>query len=354
MTMFQRTPNQIRKEVIKCMQVDLVPFITSSPGLGKSAIVKQIAKDYNLELIDLRLSQCAPEDLMGLPMRLGEGRNMKAAFAPFEMFPTQETPLPHGKDGWILFLDEFNSAPRSVQAAAYKVVHDHMVGQAKLHENCVIVAAGNLDSDRAITTQQSTAMQSRVVHLEMVADHESFMKHAVKAGFDHRVLGFLEFQPNKLHNFNPDHQDRTFACPRTWEFASKLCKGESESEISLPLLAGTLSDGVAVEFHTFMQEYSKLPSYQKILDEGDKLNVPSAASTCYALVTMILHRHTKETFEDATVFVRRMSPEFQVIYFRGVVARDPTMRRNPAYTKNIQHLTKFLTTMDDDRIDEAA
>lgn len=348
MTMFHLKPSEVRREVIQDMEAGLVPFIQSSPGLGKSAIVKQIAKDFDLELIDLRLSQCAPEDLMGLPMRRGDGDQARAFFAPFETFPIAGQDLPKGKNGWLLFLDEFNSATKMVQAAAYKLALDKMVGQAHLHENCFVVCAGNLASDRAIVTQQSTAMQSRLTHYEMVADHEEFMKHAVKAGFDHRVLGFLEFQPGKLHSFQPDHQDRTFPCPRTWEFVSRKIKGREESEFTVAGLAACISDGVAVELHTFIREYSKLPKYQKILDEAATLAVPNTASTCYAIITMMLDRYTRDTFDKAVVYAKRLSPELQVIYFRGIIARDPSMRRERNYATNIAHLTKFLLDTSDE------
>lgn len=346
MTMFNLKPREVRAAVISCMEAGLVPFITSSPGLGKSSIVAQIAKDYDLELIDLRLSQCAPEDLMGLPMKEGQGLSARATFVPFSTFPLEGDEIPTGKDGWILLLDEFNSASKSVQAAAYKVVLDRMVGQAKLHPNCFVVTAGNLMTDRAITTQLSTAMQSRLVHLEMSADHQDFMDYAMKAGFDHRILGFLEFQPSKLHSFKPDHQDKTFACPRTWEFASRLIKGKEFEQIRLPLLAGTLSDGVAVEFHAFMEEYGKLPSYRAICANPDTTPVPSEPSTRYALVTMMLDKFTNDTFADAVKYVRRISPEFQVIYFRGVERRNPKIRREKVFQDNILHLTEFLSDVD--------
>tara|TARA_R110000850_G_scaffold233967_1_gene358823 strand:- start:23360 stop:24415 length:1056 start_codon:yes stop_codon:yes gene_type:complete len=342
MTQFKLTPTETRQGIMDCMEARLVPFVQSSPGLGKSSIVRQIAKDYDFELIDVRLSQCAPEDLMGLPMRRGEGDQARAFFAPFETFPLAGQPLPPGKRGWILFLDEFNSASKSVQAAAYKPVLDHMVGQAHLHEDCFIVAAGNLSTDRAIVTQMGTAMQSRVVHIEMVVDHKETLKYAFRKNWDHRILGFLEFQPGKLHHFNPDHQDRTFACPRTWEFASLLCKDKPLEKVSLPLLAGTLSDGVAVELHSFMKEYSNLPTYRKICEEADTLAVPHSASTCYALVTSMMSQFTEQSFSQAVRFVRRLSPEFQVVYFRGVVAQHPKMRTNPDYVRNITHLVKFL------------
>lgn len=348
MTMFPLTPSKAREAIIECMQVNLVPFLTSSPGLGKSSIVQQITKDFSLELIDLRLSQCAPEDLMGLPMRKGEGAEMRAAFAPFEMFPTENDPLPEGKQGWILLLDEFNSAAKAVQASAYKIVLDRMVGQTQLHENCFIVCAGNLSGDRAIVNSMSTAMQSRLIHIEMEASHTDFMSYAVKAGIDHRILGFLEFQPSKLHSFKPDHNDRTFACPRTWEFASKLIKGKSLSEINVPLLAGTLSDGVAVELKAFLKEYDKLPSYGAILKDPENIEIPREASTCFAVITMMLDKFKTSDFEEIVKYTVRLSPEFQVIYFRNLVKRDKTLFKHPLYAKSTLHLMKFLTDPDED------
>jgi hypothetical protein len=348
MTMFTMKPREVRAAIISCMEVNLVPFVTSSPGLGKSSIIAQIANDFSLELIDLRLSQCAPEDLMGLPMKEGTGKAARASFVPFNTFPTEGDQIPKGKNGWILLLDEFNSGSKSVQAAAYKLVLDRMAGQAKLHENCFVVCAGNLATDRAIVNSLSTAMQSRLIHIEMVADHKDFMTHAIKAGFDHRILGFLEFQPNKLHSFKPDHNDRTFACPRTWEFASRLVKDRPMADVSLPLLAGTLSDGIAVELHTFMKEYDKLPSYGDILARPTTVTVPSESSTRYALVTMMVAKFEADTFDKVATYVQRMPSEFQVIYFRMLVQRHPDIRRQTKFKEISGHLTDFLNSNDDD------
>ncbi len=349
MTMFQLTPSKVRSSVVECMEVSLVPFITSSPGLGKSSIVAQIAEEFSLELIDIRLSQCAPEDLMGLPMRIGEGKDMRAAFAPFSMFPTTDDQIPAGKNGWLMLMDEFNSASKSVQAAAYKIVNDRMVGQARLHESVFMVAAGNLVTDRAIVNQLSTAMQSRLVHIEMIPDLADFMDHAVKKRFDPRILGFLEFQPSKLHAFKPDHNDRTFACPRTWEFASKLIKDKPADKINLALLAGTLSDGVAVEFNTFIKEYANLPAYSQICKEPETTSIPNQASTCYAMATMLVDSFTRASFPEVIPYVKRLSPEFQVVYFRGVKRRDEKFRRDPDYIKASSHLIRFIADLDDQK-----
>lgn len=343
MTMFQLTPSEIRKATISCLEAELVPFITSSPGLGKSSVVRQIADDFGLVLIDLRLSQCTPEDLMGLPMREGK----KASFMPFKMFPLAGDEIPKGMNGWLLFLDEFNSAFKSVQAAAYKLILDRMVGQEQLHESVFPVCAGNLATDRAIVTQQSTAMQSRLVHLEMKVSHKDFIKHAIQQDFDHRIMGFLEFQPHLVHNFQPDHQDRTFACPRTWEFASKLIKNKPLEAISLPLLAGTLSDGVAVEFHSFMEEYAHIPTIGAVLKSPETVEVPDKPSTKYAVLTMLVQRMKAEDFQPISEYASRFPVEFQVIFFRNVRNRFPKLQREKVYIRAIKHLTEFLNDDDD-------
>src|SRR5690606_8713131 len=132
--------------------------------------------------------------------------------APFaDLFPTEDTPVPEGFDGWGLFLDEFNSAPKGVQAAAYKLTLDRMTGQHKLHERVAMVLAGNLSTDRAITNPISTAMQSRVVHLLMEINFEEwYYDVALKENYDPRIIAFLNYKNSYLMDFRPDHNENTF------------------------------------------------------------------------------------------------------------------------------------------------
>ena len=111
---------------------------------SRRAIVKSIAEEYNLKMIDLRLAQCDPTDLLGFPHIDGD----KARYVPMDTFPLEGDPLPINPvtgiaySGWLLFLDEFNSADKGVQKAAYKLVLDRMTGLYHLHKNVAISAAG--------------------------------------------------------------------------------------------------------------------------------------------------------------------------------------------------------------------
>lgn len=319
--MFTISPRDVPVEVTKVISAGLVPLITASPGVGKSAIVAQVARQHNLKMIDIRLSQCMPEDLNGLPIRQGN----KATFTPYDMFPIESDEIPDGYDGWMIFLDELTSATKPVQAAAYKLILDKMVGSFKLHSHVAMVAAGNKITDKAIVHQMSTALQSRVVHYEMETNAKDFIAYALANDFDHRITGFLSFQPAKVMDFRPDHTDKTFACPRTWEFLSRLIKGDEVSPKIGARIAGTVGQGCAVEFIAFAQEYDNIPKFDDIIANPTGAKVPPEPSTKYATISMLLHNVTKTNIGDVITYLSRFPIEIQVIFCRGIGARHPTM-----------------------------
>jgi hypothetical protein len=327
--------------LVDTLRAGLVPFLQSSPGMGKSAIVRSIAEEFNLALIDHRLSTSAPEDLSGLPQLL----DGKAVFAPFRnLFPLEDEPLPEGKAGWLLFLDEFNSASKAVQAASYKLILDRMVGQYKLHPQCVIVTCGNLMTDRALVTPLATAMQSRLVHLEMhVEFSEWLMDVALPQEFDSRIVAFLSQYPSKLHDFRPDHAEKTFCCPRTWEMLSKLIKGQPVSEEKAALYAGTITAGTATEFLQFALHISQLPKIDEILRAASTIPLPETASMKWATTALLVEHITAANLHAITTYANRMSLEFRILLFRYIVHhKDQTLRQHPAVVSALSELVRYL------------
>lgn len=337
-------PSQAKAAAIACIVAGLVPFIQSSPGLGKSSLVREIAKEGNLHLIDVRLSQSAPEDLQGLPMKSIINKVERAQFTPFDTFPLEGDPLPPGKTGWVLFLDEFNSASKSVQAAAYKLVLDRLVGNYKLHPKVAIVCAGNLQSDKAIVNQMSTAMQSRLIHIIMEADKDEWVDWATGAGVDFRTIGFIEFQPKKLHLFNPDHQELTFPCPRTWEFTSNLIQSKQDVSDMLPLLSGVVGPGVALEFVKFCEEYTRIPKLSAIVNDPKNTMVPQEMSTRFAVLTMLMANSNVGNIKPMVEYIARFRPEEKIIFYRGALNRDPALRDVDEVSAELVKVMRFVNT----------
>jgi hypothetical protein len=319
--------SQAARMITTAIKARLVPFLKGSPGCGKSQIIHQIAKDHNLEVIDLRLSQCDPTDLAGFPTII----DGKADYMPMKHFPIEGDSLPKGKAGWLLFLDEATSAPSAIQAAAYKLVLDRMVGSHHLHKNVAIALAGNLESDGAIVHEMSTALESRLVHMELVVDATEWNNWAIIKGLDSRITSYINYKPGSLYTFSADHTDCTYACPRTWEFADRLLKEDDDNSVdALPLLSGTLSEGVAREFLAFCKIYRDLITVEEICKDPVNCKVPSEPSKLFALCGSIAEKMTDGNVAGLIQFVFRMPAEFQVICLREAVRRNKAILKNEA------------------------
>lgn len=328
-----------RTEIIKCISKGLVPLLTSSPGMGKSSLVASIAKEHRLKLIDLRLTAMLPEDLSGFPMKNGN----KATFTPFDIFPIEGDEVPDGYDGWLLFLDEFTSADKAMQAPSYKLVLDRMVGSHKLHQRVAMVAAGNKMTDKAIVKPLSTALQSRVIHYELEVSAKDWTEVAYKLGIDHRIIGFVNYMPSRLMDFRPDHHDKTFPCPRTWEFLSRLVEDEDIDPDIAARVAGTIGQGTGTEFITFAQEYERLPKLEDIIANPKGTQVPPEASTRYAVTSMLIDNFSKDNLSPVIDYVDRLDVEFRILFIRGVVAKDPSMHAQHAkFVEMRRNLSRYL------------
>lgn len=341
--LYRCTPRQIRKHVEICLQAGRVPFIRSSPGMGKSSIVKAIAKTWNLKVIDERLSAAVPEDLNGLPRFTDDGRAEIVVFG--DKFPIEGTPIPEGYDGWLLFLDEFNSSHRDVQAASYKLILDGMVGQKKLHQRVLIVCAGNLDSDKAITNNISTAMKSRLIHLKMDINHQEWLEDVAFAqDYDPRIIAYLAYKPSALMDFDPDSEEDTFCCPRTWEFVNDLLKvlGPNLDNDAAALLAGTITSGVAVDFIQFSKVFASMVKVEDIEANPTGCPVPTDNPTKYAVTCHMMDRITKDNVDALMTYINRFDVTFRILLIRSVVARNPELQSHSAVSRAVVELGKYL------------
>lgn len=316
---------QARAQIALAFQAGLVPMLHGSPGIGKSALMASIAKEFNLELIDIRLAQIDPTELNGFPVPDYERR--KASYIPMDIFPIQGDPLPKGKDGWLIFFDEINSADRTVQKACYKVIYDRMIGGHKLHKNVVIAGAGNLSTDNAIVEDLSTALQSRLSHLRMVSDLKAWLPIAYDAGIHHYITDFLQFRPDALNNFDPNHSDLTFACERTWFAADKIIKHSASIRDCMPILAGTISEGIAREFEGYCEIYGQLPKFSEILNNPKTAPVPTEPGTLFALTGSVGAQVTQANIDKVMPYIKRLPIEFQVITIRAAGRKDPDIKK---------------------------
>ena len=320
----QITLKSAKDTIIKCLEVVLVPILSSKPGVGKSDLIKSIANELNLELIDIRLSQCEPTDLLGMPY-ITENY---ATYVPMKMFPLEGQELPKGKDGWLIFFDELRNADVHTQQAAYKTILDKMVGEHRLHERVVMVAAGNTEADNCFVNPMPSALKSRLVHLNIDVNASEWLLHAVSNDFDGRITSYIGFKKEMLYTDHTDSAEESYGCPRTWEFASRIIKGEKDLTTThiKAALAGCLGEGVAAEFATYCKYFTKLPSYKDIVKnpkKQERLNKKDLGLV-WATIGMLANNLELQDLEAVMTYVEDQLPqEFQLLFVKDITKRYP-------------------------------
>ncbi|MGL4252900.1 MAG: ATP-binding protein [Fusobacteriaceae bacterium] len=344
MSLAQITLKQAAKFIKAAIQAQLVPYLAGSPGCGKSALIHAIAKQANLKVLDFRLAQEDPTTINGFPSL----ENGRSKYLPPEAFPLQGDKLPvildengkviHTYRGWLVFFDELPSAPKSVQAAAYKILLDRMIGQHHLHEACYLMAAGNLLTDGAIVYEMGSALRSRLIHIHTKSNPEEFIDEvAAKINLDRRIVAYLNYQKHKVNTFieyNKGSSDETFACERTWDFASRLLKQiEPNQNKPVPdeysvLLQGTVGSH-ALEFVQFTHAFNDLPDFKDIIADPLNAQLPTKPAVCWLLTSMITGNTTMENIDPVMDYVNRMPMEFQFAMAKQLWQKDDRLLDNP-------------------------
>ena len=255
-----------RVEILKAMRKKRPVFIWGGPGIGKSELVDQITDSMEGYMIDLRLALMEPTDLRGMPYYNKEANNMSWA-APVDL-PTEEFAAQYPVV--VLFLDELNSAPPSVQAAAYQLVLNRRIGTYKLPDNVVLIAAGNRETDKGVTYKMPKPLANRFLHVTLDVNFDDWMMWATENRVHSDVVGYLAFAKSDLYAFDPRSPDQAFATPRTWTFVSELLE-DDENDVPLTdnqltdLVAGTVGEGMAIKFMNHREHSGKLPNPTDVL-----------------------------------------------------------------------------------------
>jgi MoxR-like ATPase len=194
--------SDVKPIVLRAMNVNRPIFLWGAPGIGKSELVADMAESGELGkclVIDMRLALMEPTDLRGYPFRNPETNTME--WAPPCDLPTEEQAAQY--DTIILFLDELNSAPPSVQAAAYQLILNGKIGQYVLPKNVRIVAAGNRETDRGVTFRMPSPLANRFRHINMEVNFLDWQKWAINNDIHPDVIGYLSFSKGDLFDFDP-------------------------------------------------------------------------------------------------------------------------------------------------------
>lgn len=303
------------------------PFFWGPPGVGKSQGVFQLAKRIEkqtgkkVNVTDVRLLLMNPVDLRGIPTA-NEDKTLAIWLRPeiFKMDASDDVVN-------ILFLDELSAAPQSVQAAAYQITLDRKIGEHKLPENCIVIAAGNRTTDKSVAFKMPRALANRMMHFEIVPYFDSWHEWAIKNNIDSRIIGYISFNTSSL--CEEGESTLAFCTPRSWSFVSEILKtGNYTPESAHKLISACVGSDTAIEFEAWCSVFDKLPKTEEIL-KGNCKNYPKSNDVLYALISSLSCEIIKRKdvisineLKNAFAYASRFPQDFKASFFKSVCACD--------------------------------
>ena len=299
------------------------PFLWGPFGVGKSAGISQLAKTIenntgkHVNITDVRLLLFSPVDLRGVPVASIDGFSDWLKPRIFDMNASDDCIN-------ILFLDELSAAPQSVQAAAYQITLDRVIGEHKLPDNCIVIAAGNRTTDKSISFAMPKALCNRLLHFSVKSDIASWIEWAQNNEIDNRIIRFISFDNSRL-NITPETGDFAFPTPRSWSFVSTLLKTLANEEISdmHTLISSAIGIETAVAFEEFCRTHEFLPDINEIF-EGTCIEYPKKQQVLYTLISSLItavneRKYITDTeLENVCNYASRFPPDFAMTFFNDL------------------------------------
>lgn len=301
-------------------------LIHSSPGVGKSSVVRDVAKKLGIGFVDVRLAEMESIDIRGLPFKTTaespDGKKtevMKWCAADF--WPRD----PNSRG--IIFLDELTSCDKSCQVAAYELILDRKIGDLyKVPDGWYIVSAGNLTTDRAVATCMSSALANRFLHVEVDVDDEQWLTWAASHDIHPSVTGFIRYRPMALFSMENENLERGWPSPRSWERVSSMVKIYGSNEkILRKLTYGLVGPAKGVEFMEFFRLNKKFDNVIDMMLGKIPISIPEKNDELYAMCSTMVYMlwRNEDTAEENTrlagffSILEKIRPEFVMMCING-------------------------------------
>ncbi|HEY5631632.1 MAG TPA: MoxR family ATPase [Nitrososphaeraceae archaeon] len=310
-------------------------FVWGTLGIGKSSIIKQVAKDLSVEFgqgfiegepdgeekfgfIDVRISQLEPSDLRGLPNIINDDNTKVTKWIIPNWLPRNE------KSKGILFFDELNLAPPSIQASCYQLILDRRLGDYKLPDGWFIISAGNTINDKANVFDLPSPLANRFTHLNLkIPSKDEWVNWGMNNNINSWILGFMEFKPSFLYKFDKSNKDKAFPTPRSWEYVSKLLANSDKMNLEDKniLVASAVGDGVATEFIAYYRLQNKI-NLKEILENPESVKEIKEIDLRYSLLSAVTekYREDKKVLEKVLKVCEYLEPEFAILLLRYMKA----------------------------------
>ena len=251
-------------------------FLMGPPGIGKTAIVEQVAEELCINLISYTITHHTRQSAIGLPFIskkiYGEKEYSVTEYTMSEIVASVYEQIERtGIEEGILFLDEINAVSETLSPTMLQFLQYKTFGMHRVPEGFIIVTAGNPSEFNKSVRDFDIATLDRLRKIDIEEDFQSFKSYAYQAGVHGAITSYLEIKKDRFYFVKQDIEGKRYVTARSWEDLSKLLQVYEELQYPLEkeLCQEYLADPeVAEDFAIYYSLYQK---YREIYHVPDIL-----------------------------------------------------------------------------------
>lgn len=325
-----------------------VMYITSKPGIAKSAIAKSIADKMGFVYKDVRLSMVDETDVGLFPRvtSLSDGSECLDHVVPRWAVEANERPT-------IIHFEELNRASLAVRNAALQILLERQIGtKFKFNDTVLMMASGNLgDEDGTDVEEFDAALNNRLIHFNHTLGAPEWIDNFAKENCHSTIVSYIKAYPEKLYQPATENT-KAYATPRSWTMLSQFIVMNFGKDASpkdfLPYLQevahGYIGNG-AQRFLQYCQEminitiHDIINNFDKVEKELGKYNRDKNSELIQSLKEFDLKKLTDKQLDNVTKFLKRVGDDELTAYLLHVLDNVPDV--------SDPKIKKFMVTFKD-------
>ena len=240
-------------------------FLLGAPGIGKTAIMEQIAQDLDAGFVSYSMTHHTRQSALGLPFiakKTYDGVEYDVSeYTMSEIIAAVYDAMEAtGKREGILFLDEINCVSETLTPAMLQFLQYKVFGRHRVPDGWIVVTAGNPPEYNRTAHDFDIATWDRLKRIDVEPDFAAWRDFAVESGVHPAVLTYLDIERDHFYRVETTVDGKSFVTARGWDDLSAMMKLYEEQGIPVDeLLIGQYVQNaeIAKRFSVYYDLFTK-------------------------------------------------------------------------------------------------
>ena len=290
-------------------------FLIGAPGIGKTQIMEQVAKECGLGLVSYTITHHTRQSAIGLPyISKNEYDGTEYEVTEYTMSEivasVYEKMKKTGLREGILFIDEINCVSETLAPAMLQFLQCKSFGNHQIPEGWMIVAAGNPPEYNKSVREFDVVTMDRVKKIEVEPEFTVWKEYAYKENVHGAVISYLSTKPAYFYQMEMTVDGMRFATPRGWEDLSKMLQvyEKLEKTVDREVVEQYIQyPKIAKDFANYLELYYKYRTDYQI-------DAVLSGTMDEILLKKIRHASFDERLSIVSLILSKLTESFRTVY----------------------------------------